>query len=513
MEKAMSYFSRSGRSSRSRRRSVDSDDDKENAQLRRLREEYQALKDELAEGEEDFRRMKESTGSKKSRIMIRLEDAREKLNELQDEYDQDQEEYLLKKKVLEGNKRKNSEMLSGLEENTRDFKAQYNEKAEELDNLIENNRKMKEDLAEQRQDLEREQQKLDALNREIESVRIRDQSVFFSFEQNATRRRNYEENERSKLLDIVAENCKEVRELVIKRYQLRESVRGKQNEIIEAKQKIQEVKRKIESVRDHEDKIIRMSEYILKGLENSTAEYLHLGTSSRHRNRQKETKTHFLRKSNDHIELITRNVPEDFQSLELQATQGSSSVNPKYRSLLTSLLQKIGLLMMQYNHHQLHLAGEPVLDYKDQLNQLHTKNLWLRKELEALHEDRGYKLSNMKEEIPRLEGERDRLRESRDDIVDKFEQYKKKRVDLEDLIRKQKREIKEKEKVYQEHDELREQVRDLREQLNEKMHKMKRGDRSVNELHSLVHCDMKRHGLAPLENPDDEDETDPDESG
>jgi len=508
-----SIFSRYGRSSRSRRRSVDSDDDKESSQLRRLREEYQTLKDELAEEEEDFRRMKESTGSKKSRIMIRLDDARKKLNELQDEYDQDQDEYLIKKRALEENKKKNSEMLRGLEENTRDFKAQYDQKAEELEQLIENNQKMKEELADQRQDLEREQQKLDALNREIESVRIRDQSVFFSFEQNANRRRNYEENERSKLLDIVAVNCKEVRELVIKRYQLRESVRGKQNEIIEAKQKIQDVKRKIESVRDHEEKIIRMSEYILNGLENSTAENLHLGTSSRRRNKRKERKTDFLRKSNHHIEILTRNVPEDFQSLELQAAQGTSSVNPKYRSLLTSLLQKIGLLMMQYNHHQLHLAGEPVLDYNEQLNQLHTKNLWLRKELEALHEDRGYKLSNMKEEIPRLEQDRDRLRESRDDIVNKFEEYKKKRVDLEDLIREQKRTIKEKEKVCQEHDKLREEVRDLKEQLDEKMHKMKRGDRSVNELHSLVHCDMKRHGLAPLENPDDEDETDPDESG
>jgi len=509
----MSYFSRSGRSSRSRRRSVDSDDDKENSQLRRLREEYQALKDELADEEDDFRRMKERTGSKKSRIMIHLDDARKKLNELQDEYDQDHEEYSLKKKVLEDNKRKNSEMLKGLAKDTKDFKTQYKEKKAELDDLIENNRQMKVALADQRQDLEREQQKLDALNREIESVRIRDQSVFFSFEQKASRRRNYEENERSKLLEIVAENCKEVRELVIRRYQLRESVRGKQNEIIEAKQKIQDIKRKIESVRDHEEKIIGMSEIILKGLENSTAEYLHLGTSSRRRNKQTETKAHFLRESNDHIEIITRNVPEDFQSLELQASQGSSSVNPKYRSLLTSLLQKIGLLMIQYNHHQLHLAGEPVLDYKDQLNQLHTKNLWLRKELEALHEERGYKLSNMQEEIPRLEEERDRLRKSRDDIVDKFEEYKKKRVDLENMIRDQKRKIKEKEKVCQEHDELREQLRDLREQLDEKMHKMKRGDRSVNELHSLVHCDMKRHGLAPLKNPDDEDETDPDESG
>jgi len=508
-----SIFSRSGRSGRSRRRSIDSDDDKENSELMRLREEYQGHKDKLAREEEEFRRMKDRTGSKKSRTMIRLDEAQKRLNELQDQYDQDHEEFLQKKKVLEGNKKKNDAMLRGLEENTKEFWSQYDKKAEELEDLKESNRKMKDELADQRQVLEKEQQQLDALNREIESVRIRDQSVFFSFEQNSSRRRNYEENERSKLLEIVAENCKEVRELVIKRYQLRESIRGKQNEIIEAKQKIQDVKRKIESVREHEKQFVRMSEDILSGLENSTAENIHLGTSSRHKDRRREKETDFLRKSNHHLEMMTRGVPEDFQSLELKAPQGSSSVNPKYRSLLTSLLQKIGLLMMQYNHHQLHLAGEPVLDYKDQLNQLHTKNLWLRNELEALHEDRAYELSNMEEEIPRLEKERDRLRKSRDDIVDKFEEYKQKRVDLEDLIRKQRREIKEKEKVCQEHEELREQVRDLKEQLEEKMHKMKRGDRSVNELHSLVHCDMKRHGLAPLENPDDEEETDPDESG
>jgi len=507
-----SIFSRSGRSGRPSRRSIDSDDDKENSELMRLREEYQGHKDRLAEEEEEFRRMKNSTGSKKSRTMIRLDNARKKLQELQDQYDQDHEEYVQKKKILEENKRKNDAMLRGLEKNTKEFRKQYRDKDEELENLKESNRLMKEELTDQRQVLEKEQQRLDALNREIESVRIRDQSVFFSFEQNSSRRRNSEENEKSKLLEIVDENCREVRELVIKRYQLRESVRGKQNEIIEAKQKIQDVKRKINSVRDHENKIVRMSEDILSGLEHSTAEKIQYGTSSRHTDRRREKETDFLRKSNRHLEMLTRGVPETFQTLELQAAQGSSSVNPKYRSLLTSLLQKIGLLMMQYNHHQLHLAGEPVLDYKDQLNQLRTKNLWLRNELEALHEDRAYELKNMQAEIPTLEEERDRLRKSRDDIVDKFEEYKTKRVDLEDTIRDQRRKIKEKEKVCQEHDELVDQVRDLKEQLDEKMRKMKGGDRSVNELHSWVYGDMKRHGLAPLENPDDEEETDPEES-
>lgn len=176
---------------------------------------------------------------------------------------------------------------------------------------------------------------------------------------------------------------------MIKRYQLRESVRGKQNEIIEAKQKIHDVKRKIHSVRDHEDEIVRMSEDILKGLQNSTNENIHLGTSSRYKDRRREKETDFLCKSNDHLDVMIREVPVAFQSLEVQAAYGSSSVNPKYRSLLTSLLQKIGLLMTQKNHLQLHLLGAPVLDYKDQLKEVHTKNLWLRNELETLHENRA----------------------------------------------------------------------------------------------------------------------------
>jgi len=505
------FFSRSGRSGRSSRRSVDSDDDKESSKIRRLRREYQAHKDKLAEEEEKFRRLKSRTGSKKSRTKVCLEDAREKLKDLQEQYEETNEEFKQKKKVLEENKKKNNALVRGLERNTKEFWRQYEEKDEILEDLIANNKRMKDELADQRQALEKEQQQLDALNREIESVRIRDQSVFFSYEQQSSRRRNSEENERSKLLERVTENCREVRRLVIKRYQLRESVRGKQNEIIEAKQKIQDIKRKINSVRDHEESIVRMSQDILSGLENSTAENINLGTSSRHKDRRRERETDFLRKSNDHLEVLTRGVPEAFQSLEVHA-HGSSSVNPKYRSLLTSLLQKIGLLMIQYNHHQLHLEGEPVLDYKEQLNQLRTKNLWLRNELEALHENRAYKLSNMQAEIPDLEEERDRLRQNRDDIVDKFEEYKKKRIDLEDTIREQRKKIKAKEKVLQEHEELRNEVQDLKDELNEKMRDMARGNRSNNELCSMIRVDMKRHGLAPLENPDDE-ESDPDESG
>jgi len=502
-----SIFSRSGRSGRSSRRSVDSDDDKENSKIRRLRREYQENKDKLAEEQEKFRRLKNSTGSKKSRTKVCLEDARERLKELQEQYDWTNEEFEQKKKVLEDNKKKNTAMLRGLEKNTKEFWRQYEEKDEILEELIASNEDMKEELANQRQALEKEQQQLDALNREIESVRIRDQSVFFSYEQQSSRRRNSEENE---LLERVTENCKEVRELVIKRYQLRESVRGKQNEIIEAKQKIQDIKRQISSVRDHENQIVRKADNILRGLENSTAEEIKNGTSSRHKDRRSERVTDFLRKSNDHLEVLTRGVPEAFQSLEVHA-HGSSSVNPKYRSLLTSLLQKIGLLMIQYNHHQLHLEGEPVLDYKEQLNQLHTKNLWLRNELEALHENRAYELSYMQAEIPHLEEERDRLRQNRDDIVDKFEEYKKKQINLEDTIREQRKKIKAKEKVLQEYEELRNEVQDLKDELNEKMRDMARGNGSNNELCSMIRGDMQRHGLAPLENPDDE-ESDPDES-
>lgn len=512
-------FSRSGRNGR--RRSIDSDDDKENSNLARLRREYESHKESLAEEEEEFSRLKDRTSSKKSRTMLRLDEARKRLRELKDQYDRDTEEVSQKKKLLDDNKRKNEAMLRGLEKNTQEFRKQYDEKAEKLKDLKVANRKMKDELADQRQTLEKDQQSLDALNREIESVRIRDSSVFFSWEQNSNRRRmddgRDEESERTQLLETVAENCREVRDLVIKRYQLRESVRGKQNEIIEAKQKIQDVKRKIRNVREHEDQIVRMSEEILSGLENSTEENIRLGTSSRHRDRRREKETDFLRKSNDHLEVLTKEVPDAFHSLEVQAAHGNSSVNPKYRSLLTSLLQKIGLLMVQYNHHQLHLAGEPVLDYKDQLKELDTKNRWLHNEMEQLKEDRAYELTNMQEEIPILEEERDRLRKSRDEIVDKFEQYKKKRVDLEDTIRKQRRKIKEKEKVCQEHEDLRNQVEDLKEQLDEKLQKMRRGggDRSVDELSSFVYSNMERHGMAPLENPSDEesDRSDRDESG
>lgn len=113
----------------------------------------------------------------------------------------------------------------------------------------------------------------------------------------------------------------------------------------------------------------------------------------------------------------------------------------------------------------------------------------------------------MQDEIPVLEEERNRLRKSRDDIVEKFEEYKRKRVDLENAIREQRRKIKAKEKFCIEHKELRNQICDLMDKLDEKLQKMGRGDRSVKELSSFVSNDMKRHGLAPIENPDD-DETD-----
>jgi len=509
----MNFFSRSGRRERSRRRSAeDSDDDKESSSLARLRQEYEDHKLKLREEEEEFERLKERTGSKKSRTMLRLDDARERLKDLQEQYDKQSEDVAQKKKVLRKNKEKNDHMLRQLEENTREFTHQYNEKRDELKQLEEENRNMKDELAAERQRLEKEQQKLDELNREIESVRIRDQSVFFPFWQSSSRRRLGDEDERTELLKTVAESCKEVRDLVIKRYQLRESVRGKQNEIIEAKQKIQDVMRKIDSVRDHENQIVRMSSDILRGLENSTAENISYGTRSRHKDGRKETYADLLRTSNDHLEVMIREVPDAFQSLEVQAAHGSSSVNPKYRSLLTSLLQKIGLLMIQHNHLRLRLEGQPVLDYKEQLRELHTKNLKLNKELEELHEHRAYELQRMQEEIPFLEKDRDRLRNSRDEIVSQFEKFKKKRVDLEDTIREQRRKIKEKEKVCQEHDELRDRVEDLKIQLEDKLQKMRGSDRSVHDLTSLVYANMKRAGLAPLENPDDE-ESDPDESG
>jgi len=407
--------------------------------------------------------------------------------------------------VLAKNKEKNDHMLRQLEENTREFNQQYREKREELEQLEDENINMKEELAVSRQKLEKEQQKLDELNREIESVRIRDQSVFFSYEQSSSHRRLGDDDERTELLKIVAENCKEVRDLVIKRYQLRESVRGKQNEIIEAKQKIQDILRKINSVRDHENQIVRMSSDILRGLENSTAENISHGTRSRHKGRHKDRYTDLLRTSNDHLEVMIKEVPDAFQSLEVQAAHGSSSVNPKYRSLLTSLLQKIGLLMIQHNHLRLRLRGEPVLDYKEQLKELRAKNLKFTKELEDLHEHRAYELQRMQDEIPFLEKDRDRLRNSRDEIVSQFEKFKKKRVDLEDTIREQRRKIKEKEKVCQEHEELRNRVEDLKVQLEEKLQKMGGSDRSVGDLTSLVYANMKRAGLAPLENPNDEE--------
>merc|ERR1719510_1564834 len=103
---------------------------------------------------------------------------------------------------------------------------------------------------------------------------------FSGFGQRASNRRsNREDGEHLGLVEDVMEKCKRVRDLVGKRYNLREAIRSKQTEILENKQKIQEREKEIKSVRDVENEVFQMASTVLRSLESSNHDNIMLGTT------------------------------------------------------------------------------------------------------------------------------------------------------------------------------------------------------------------------------------------
>merc|ERR1719229_1750972 len=114
----------------------------------------------------------------------------------------------------------------------------------------------------------------------------------------------------------------------------------------------------------------------------------------------------------------------------------------------------------------------------------------------------------MLEQIPNLERERKRLRKSRNQIMDKFEQYKLKRIELEKTIIQQKEDIRNSERVFEEHRRLEERIQELKRKLDENTSAMGQGDHSVANVAKFVMGDLARAGYLGGGNNGGDDDSD-----